>query len=133
MKEKNKLRYIAQKYQAAVEFLAKSNLTRGQALSDLFDKLSFALFIQPGSQFEYVPEACREYFDDLKILLDNMHEKMYAEREAKTKIHPELKTTYDIEINTRTALAKLDDDTAVRIINNICEISSVLKNTIRDL
>lgn len=127
MKDKNTLGYVAQKYNAAVYFLAKSTLSRGMALADLFDKLGFSGFTEPGIYFKYVPEDCKENFNNLKTLLDKMHEDMFAEREAKTKIHPELKATYDLEINTRTALAKLDDETAAEIIKNICEISSVLE------
>lgn len=127
MKEQHKLGYIAQKYHMAVDFLAKSTLPRGEALADLFDKLSFSGFTEPGIHFTYIPNDCKEYFDNLKMLLNKMHDNMFKEREEKTKIHPELKSMYDLEINTRTALAKLDDKTAVEIINNICEISSVLE------
>lgn len=127
MKDRNTLKYVAQKYNAAVAFLAKSTFSRGMALSDLFDKLGFSGFTEPGIHFQYVPEDCKKNFNNLKMLLDKMHDDMLAEREAKTKTHPKLKSMYDIEINTRTALAKLDDETAVEIINNICEISSVLE------
>lgn len=127
MNEWNKLEYVAQKYKDAIVYLAKSPLSRGEALSKLFWDLSFEGFTHTGIHFTYIPPECEENFANLKNLLDKMHKEMFAERETMTKMHPELKATYDVEINTRTALAKLDDKTAVEIINNICEISSVLE------
>ncbi len=126
MKDKNTLRYIAQKYKAAVDILAESTLSRGEALAELFDKLGFSSFTEPGIHFKYIPKDCQKNFDNLKMLLDKMHENMLAEREELIKLHPESRSMYNLEINTRTALAKLDDKTAVEIISNICEISSVL-------
>lgn len=127
MDERNKLEYVAQKYKEAVIYLAKSPLSRGEALSQLFWDLSFDGFTHAGIHFQNIPEECKEYFDDMNKILDKMHEDMFAEREEKTKINPELKSMYNVEINTRTALAKLDDKTAVEIISNICDISSVLE------